>query len=185
MLILLSPSCKKGSFLEEKGELTILHLEGSPYERGQAHGRLLKEEIRETISAWKQEVEGEFLCEFDTVLSRFFSASKFEQDLRKDHPDLLEEVRGISESSGIPYRSLLAFQLSEEMFTVLDQQARLHCTAIGITKTDSTPTLLAQNMDPPAFLHGHAFVMHIIPGKDKPESYIFTVPGLLGMTRIE
>ncbi len=182
LLILLSSSCKNKSYLESQGELSILHLKGSPYERGQAHGLLLKEEINETISAWRQEVESEFSVEFDTVVSRFFSATSFQSDLKKSHPDLIREVLGLSQGAGLPFTTMLAFQLSEEMFTLLDQQARLHCTAIGIAKTDSTPTLLAQNMDPPPFLHGHAFVMHIIPKKNESESFVFTVPGLLGMT---
>ena len=46
-LLMVSPSCKKESFLEQRGELSILQLEGTPFERGQAHGLLLKQEIHE------------------------------------------------------------------------------------------------------------------------------------------
>jgi hypothetical protein len=183
-LALLPHSCKENGFLENRGDLTILHLKGSPYDRGQLHGQLLRQEILETISGWKREVENEFQCSIDTVIARLFSVTTYEAELRNNHPDLLEEVRGISESSGIDYRTLLAFQLSEEMFTVLDQDPSLKCTAIGIAGTDSFPTLLAQNMDPPQFLHGHPFVMHIIPGRGEPESFVFTVPGLLGMSGV-
>lgn len=175
-------SCKNKSYLEQRQNLTILHLEGTAYDRGQAHGLLLKDEIHSTIASWKQEVENEFELAFDTVLERFLRQTDFEEDMAHSAPGLLDEVRGISASSGIPFKTMLAFQLSEEMFTLLDREARLHCTSMGIANTDSTPCLLAQNMDPPPFLHGHPMVMHIIPPGNKPEAYIFTVPGLLGMT---
>jgi hypothetical protein len=63
----------------------------------------------------------------------------------------------------------------------MKKDGRSHCTSIGKARTDSTPTILAQNMDPPQFLHGHPVVLHIIPGNGAPECYVFTAPGLLAL----
>jgi len=174
-------SCKKGSYLEHIDELTILHLKGTPYERGAAHGQMMKPEIHETISSWKKEVECTFHCDFYTVIGEFFDSSNYRESIEQLDPDLLEEVYGMSESAKIDFSILLAFQMSEELFTALDQDARSNCTSIGRARTDSGPTLLAQNMDPPRFLHGHTIVLHIIPENGDPECFVFSVPGLLGL----
>jgi Acyl-coenzyme A:6-aminopenicillanic acid acyl-transferase len=175
------PSCKNASYLERRDGLTIVHLEGTPFERGAAYGQLLKEEIHETIMAWKEEVESTFHCDFHTVIGEFFDSTNYRECIEAFDPDLLDEVYGMSESCRIDFLSLMAFQMSEELFISLDQNARSKCTSIGSGLSDSTSSLLAQNMDPPHFLHLHPLVMHIIPENGAPESYVFSVAGLFGL----
>ena len=174
-------SCKSGSYLEQKDGLTILHLKGSPYERGAAYGQLLKKEIHETIGKWKCEVELVFERDFEQLIDEFFSLSSYLESIESVDPDLLDEVFGMSEATTIDYKVLLAFQMSEELFTILDQEAHSNCTSIGMAGTDSSACILGQNMDPPQFLHGHPIVLHIIPENGDPGALIFTAPGLLGL----
>jgi len=179
-LICLMSSCRDRSYMESLNGLEVLHLKGDPYKRGLAHGELLREEIGLSISSWKKEVEEEFDASFEELLGRFYEISSFTESIQNYDPDLLDEVDGIAEGSGINVKTLLAFQMSEEFSTLLNGETH-KCTSLGYYGSDTTITLLAQNMDPPLFLHGHPFVMHVIPGDGKPEQFIFTVPGLLGL----
>lgn len=174
-------SCKTGSYLELRDELTIVHLKGTPYERGAAYGQMLKQEIHETIAKWKQEVESNCQQDLTEVIDEFFSSTKYRESIELLDPDLLDEVFGMSESSKIDFNILLAFQMSEELFTVICQDPRSRCTSIGKTRTDTSASILGQNMDPPQFLHGHPILLHIIPENGDPESLVFSVPGLLGL----
>ena len=174
-------SCNRGSYLEISEGITIVHLRGTPYERGAAHGQLLKKEIHESISKWKQELESVFERDFGELIDEFFRTTTFLESIESIDRDLLDEIFGMSETSLIEYKILLAFQMSEELFTVLDQEARSNCTSIGIVGEGSKTSLLGQNMDPPEFLHGHPIVLHIVPENETPECLIFSVPGLLGL----
>ena len=181
LMITVLSSCSTGSYLEMSGGIPIVHLKGTPYERGAAHGQMLKEEIHESISKWEQELESVFERDFEELIDEFFNTTSYLESIETVDPELLDELFGMSETSLIAYKILLAFQMSEELFTVLDQEARSNCTSIGKAGTDSTACMLGQNMDPPQFLHGHPIVLHIIPDNGNPESLIFSVPGLLGL----
>ena len=48
--------------------------------------------------------------------------------------------------------------------------------------SDSTrPAILAQNMDPPIFLHGFPTLLHIKDSITGIESYVYTFPGFIGL----
>jgi len=174
-------SCNTDSYIEHYQRLTIVHLKGTPFERGAAYGQMLDKEIHETVKRWKEVVESTSGREFQEVLDDFFSSTSFRQDMERTDPDLLDEVYGLSESCRIGFQTLLAFQMSEELFTVMDEGAGSNCTSIGRAGTDSTATVLAQNMDPPEFLHGNPILLHIIPENGDPQCLLFSVPGLFGL----
>lgn len=181
ILLLTLPSCRYGSYKEWINGLEVIHLKGSPYERGAAYGHILKKEIHETISSWSREVESTFQRDLSTVIDEFFENSSYRESIKLHDPDLLDEIYGMSESAKIDFPTLLAFQMGEELFTLLEEENPVKCTCVGRAPTASRASILAQNMDPPQFLHGHPVVLHIIPSNGEPESYIFTVPGLLAM----
>jgi len=176
--------CNKLGKIEKNNNLTVLHLEGTPYERGLAHGQLLREEIKIIVSKWEKVVEENNSKSFDSIISDFFDNTTYVEIIKKTCPDLLEEVYGISEGSGIKYETILAFQMSEEIDALSDELNNKHCTAIGINRTDTEPTFLAQNMDPPKFLHAYPTLLHIIDNETKLESYVFTFPGFVGLNGV-
>lgn len=180
-LTLLVSSCRFGSRREWINGIEVVHLQGTPYERGAAYGHIMKKEIHESIARWDREVQSTFGCELLPVVNAFFSSCKIRESVELHDPHLLEEVYGMSEASGIDYSILLAFQMSEELFTLLAGEHPVKCTSVGRSPTDSTSSILAQNMDPPQFLHGHPIVLHQIPSNGDPECFVFTVPGLLGL----
>ena len=77
VLIFFLQSCTKKSYLENDNGLEVLHLSGSPVERGQAHGTLLREEIASSVDRWKTEVEQVFQCDLDTAIGEFFASTTY------------------------------------------------------------------------------------------------------------
>lgn len=182
--VILLNSCDSKRNIEHINGLTILHLSGTPYEQGYAHGQLLQSEIDSTLSKWKKEVEQTHDTDLKSVIADFFESTKFIDDIRAHCPDLLDEVRGIADGSRIDFETILAFQLSEEMDAPITDKAAKHCTSVSINANDTNPTFLAQNMDPPYFLHGFPTLLHIIDKENNIESYVYTFPGFIGLTGI-
>jgi len=172
-------ACSNKSRVEYNDKLTILHLFGTPYERGVFHGKTLKNEIGKITGKWINEVENNGKINFDTVILEFYSTTTIVDSLKKYTPELLNEVKGISDGCEIKYETILAFQLSEEIEWFLNEKKGNKCTAISINKSAKGPTIVAQNMDPPLYLHGFPIVLHII--EDEVDSYIYTFPGFIGL----
>lgn len=177
--------CNQKSNFNQIDNLTVLHLTGSYYKQGLEHGRFLRIEINDIIGRWKKEVESAYNQNFKEVVENFFITTSY-IDVIKDYcPELLDEVLGMSEGSGIEYETLLAFQMSEEMDALSDDPVAGVCTSISVCNngsvTSSVPSILAQNMDPPKYLHGHPTLLHITDKKNDLESYIYTFPGFIGL----
>jgi isopenicillin-N N-acyltransferase-like protein len=85
----------------EKAGLTVVYLTGTPYEIGLAHGKLCRKEILEVnrpIFEYYQKIS-------DDSQSQWITRSK---KLEKHIPiEYIEEMRGISEGSGIEYDKIL------------------------------------------------------------------------------
>ena len=171
--VFLGLSCNAPQVSKEiRGDLTVLHLDGKPYDRGFQYGQLMKAEIRQVISAWKSELPvppdqypREILLHYREIAENYA-------------PDILMEVQGIAEGSGIAFDELFAFQASEEMENVTPAGGK-YCTSVSTNLPLNDPVIVAQNMDAPAFLHGHPLLLHIIePGL---ETFIFTSPGLIAL----
>lgn len=105
-------------FLEMQQGQSILHLQGTPYERGLQHGSLLKEEIQRNIATYidqnKSPIPGrvdEFMKNIPLLLS--FVPEHFK-----------EEMEGLSAGSGVPLEKIIALNLFPEMF---------HCSGITVS----------------------------------------------------
>jgi len=174
--------CTSDQSVEKIEDLTILHLIGNDYQRGLKHGQILQAQIVEIVKRWKTEVEKTYEMDFDKVVTHFYENTGFMEQINIYCPDLLDEIRGISDGSGIDYETMLAFQLSEEIDALSDKLKGNHCTSISFNRKEDNPTLLAQNMDPPEFLHGFPTLLHMMDDANETETYIYTVPGFLGLT---
>jgi hypothetical protein len=148
-------------------ELPVLHLNGTAYENGVQHGKLLKKEINELISLWKQDLEEKYKIPADTFLKIFLDSTSYIPSIKKWTPDLLDEIKGISVGSGIDFNTIFAFQLLDEIWT----NARLiiipyHCTSVGVNnyKKNEGSNYIAQNIDITPFYHGFEVLLYI---KDK------------------
>jgi hypothetical protein len=117
-------------------------LEGSPYNRGFYHGKTLKKYIIELTQKWKKYINRAFKIEADLYIKKFLEKTDFMPAIKKWAPELLEEIKGISDGSGIHFNTIYAFQLLDEIWVHgRDVLANHHCTSIGINRQGEKPTL--------------------------------------------
>jgi isopenicillin-N N-acyltransferase-like protein len=167
--------------LSNKKDLRVVVLEGPPYNRGLMHGKTLKKEINELVRLWKADLEKVYKMKADTFISNFLKKTDFTKAIKKWTPELLEEVRGISEGSGIDFNTIYAFQLIDEIWANGDDIAAEHCTSIGVNRRGENPTFVAQNMDIPLFYHGYQTLLHIKHSGSDLESFVLTAPGVIAL----
>lgn len=168
----------------EQPKLRVIELEGSPYERGLKHGQVLKEEIETVIRNWMATTEALTGKRFKDLQVEFLKNARYKDSIFKWNPALFSEVEGIAEGSGSDLETIFLFQISEEFDSYLSSTNQYGCTAIGIDKSDAAPCYVAQNMDPPEFLHGFPILLHIKQNNTDLESYVFTSPGLIALNGI-
>ncbi len=145
-------------------DLPILHLNGTSFENGFQHGKLLKKEINELIGLWKQDLEASYQMPADTFINEFLDSTNYLPSIKNWTPELLEEVKGISKGSGVDFNTLFAFQLVDEIWT----NGRLirtphHCTSIGVNNyiKDGGTNWNAQNIDMPTYYHKFPILLDI------------------------
>lgn len=163
--------------------LPILHLNGTAYENGLLHGKLLQKEINELVGLWKQDLEEKYQIPADTFINIFLDSTNYIPSIKKWTPELLEELKGISKGSGVNFHTLFAFQLIDEIWT----NARLiniphHCTSIGINnyKKDGSSNIIAQNIDITPFYHGFEILLDIKNSNSGTRKLVTTFAGYLG-----
>lgn len=163
--------------------LPILHLNGTPYENGFQHGKLMKNRIIELVGLWKNDIEKNYHISADKFITTFLDSTDYIPAIKKWTPDLLEEIKGISDGSGINLNTILAFQLIDEIWT----NARLiniqhHCTSVGINnyKKDGSPNYIAQNIDITPFYHGFEIILDIKDKKTGSRKLVTTFAGYIG-----
>jgi isopenicillin-N N-acyltransferase-like protein len=167
------------SQLVRKGNLRVLELQGTPYERGRTHGQTLKQEIQELINRWKANIEKSFSVPAETYIRKLLDASDFQLAVERWTPGLLDEVRGIADGAGVDFQTTYAFQLIDETWVMNDDLDLSKCTTIAARKRGDTPAFVAQNLDIPSFYHGFQTVLRIRGSDEEPEALVFTIPGIV------
>jgi isopenicillin-N N-acyltransferase-like protein len=163
--------------------LPILHLNGTPYENGFQHGKIMKSRIIELVELWKNDIEKKYQISADTFIKTFLDSTDYFPAIKKWTPDLLEEIKGISAGSGIDFNTIFAFQLNDEIWT----NARLiniphHCTSVGINnyKKDGSSNYIAQNIDITPFYHGFEILLDIKDKNTDSRKLVTTFVGYIG-----
>jgi isopenicillin-N N-acyltransferase like protein len=163
--------------------LPILHLNGTPYENGFQHGAIMKNRIIKLIRLWRKDIEDNYQIPADEFIKMFLDSSDYISAIKKWTPDLLEEIKGISAGSGIDFKTIFAFQLTDEIWT----NARLiniphHCTSVGINnyKKDGSPNYIAQNIDITPFYHGFEILLDIKDKNTDSSILVTTFVGYIG-----
>ena len=134
--------------------IKVLVLSGSPRKRGQIHGEELRIEISELIAIWKGELHQKHKVDPEEYIVNFLADTQFEKAVAKWCPDLLEEVKGIAEGSGIDYEVIFGFQAAEEEWWYSRQKefnnsalGSRRCSGLGAYNQEGLPSLVAQNQD--------------------------------------
>ena len=98
-------------------KLPILHLNGTPYENGFQHGKIMRSRIIDLVELWKKDIEKNYQISADIFINTFLDSTDYIPAIKKWTPDLLEEIKGISDGSGIDFNTIFAFQLIDEIWT--------------------------------------------------------------------
>ncbi len=123
----------------------IVELSGTHFEMGYQHGDIMKEQILSTLLFNKNKMEKLWKRNWEEIKSY---SNQFLPYLQKNHPDYIEELRGISEGSRLPFDDILAINCRYEISRKgLDKDNC--CTTIGISKEKSKDghAKLAENWD--------------------------------------
>ncbi len=159
--------------------MQLLHLTGTPRQRGQIHGEQLRDKIASILGLWKVSIEDETGLPSEEYITRFLSETNFLRAIERWVPHLLEEIHGLAEGSGQNFNILLAFQYMDEDWWFRKELGRAHCSAIGVHPPGEAP-LLAQNMDIRRMADGNQVLLHI--ADHGFETYVFSFAGFLGLT---
>ncbi len=164
------------------GKLRYLELSGTPYERGLTHGKALKKEIQEVISLFKKDIAETTQEDPDVFIAKFLEQTDYKTSVQKWTPELMKELQGISEGSGIDLETIFMHQLGDEYWFNTKDVLAHSCSSFGVNKSNDNPSITAQNMDIPEFYHGFQTVIKINDPNSDKETMVLTIPGHLGIT---
>ena len=162
-----------------KGNLRILEVAGTAYERGFRHGELLRNDIHELVRIWKEDLRKTYQMDPDSFIVSFINATNFLPSIKKYTPNLLEELRGIAEGAEVNFNTMYAFQLVDEVWVLGREIADGRCTSFGVRKTENNPTYNAQTLDLPLF-HGYATLLSMKDPEANIKAFVLTFPGFIG-----
>lgn len=157
--------------------MQVLVLEGPPRERGRIHGESLRAEIHALM---ERSSAGASAAEVQSYVEQLTAGAGFLRAAQRWTPELIEELRGIAEGSGLTFEQVFAWQLLDESgwFFKKRHWDDNRCSALGVFG-EGQPTLLAQNADMGRLVDGCMKLLHIKEGDF--EAYSVTIPGVLGV----
>ncbi|MBN1317149.1 MAG: hypothetical protein JXA42_16825 [Anaerolineales bacterium] len=169
----------------EKRQLPVVVLQGTPRERGRIHGETCRDKIRDLIRGWKDRLYQTVGMPADEYLDQFLEDTDFLSAIEKWTPDLVEEIRGISEGAGLDFKTAYAHQLADEEWWYRDKTigcnkgpAGKACSAIGVPRSNAGPTLLAQTLDLPDYYEGYLVLLKI--KYPNHQAMVITEAGVIG-----
>jgi hypothetical protein len=142
------------------------------------------------VGAWRENLAGLVQQNPDEYLRAFTSGTDFTSAINRWTPDLLDEVHGLGEASGIDYATMFAFQLLDEewwyreAFLRTRQEGQAGCTSLGWAGEGDYPAILAQNMDLSSTLDGYQVVLHIVDEQAGIEALVFSIAGLIALNGV-
>ncbi len=164
--------------------MRVLTLEGTPRQRGRQHGEELREMIGRHLDLYRENIQQDTGLDAQAFFDRFYAETDFLPIIEKYTPDLLDEVRGIAEGSGRNFDEVLARQLSDEdpwfrQIVKFGREVPENCSCLGTSETGRS--LIAQNMDSPAYYDGFQMLLRVREPDSDVESLVFTVAGKLSL----
>ncbi len=160
--------------------LRVLVLEGTPWERGLAHGESLRDEIRLGLERWRAVVAAGGIDPTSRV-EALAGGSPYAATVASRCPELLEEVRGVAVGAAITSAEALLLNLMDEEWWFREGE-EAGCSVLAGPRADGTP-MLAQNMDLPIWMDGLQTVLRIRnPGEGaETERVVLSAAGMIGL----
>jgi len=158
----------------------VLEISGTPRQRGRAYGEGLRPLIAERDRSWRREIETRTKISAEDFIEDFLQRTNFTPAIERWTPDLLEEVKGIAEGSGLSYRAILAAQFMDEEWW-FRRQYRNHCSSFGAAARDGHPALVGQTMDLPNWMDGFQTLLLIRGARPGLDAYVVTAAGMIAL----
>jgi isopenicillin-N N-acyltransferase-like protein len=174
-------------------ELTVLDLGSDPKERGNIHGRTMRQQIRDNYATYVERFEAGG-AKLPAVLEQSDAWAAF---IARDNPEYSDEMRGVASGAGLSLTEIamlnaryeLAYCVFGSEAESINRQAGLEqegCTAFGLMPemTESGHTIIGQSWDWLERVRGRVFMMRVRrsteSGKGKPDFVGFTEAGIVG-----
>ena len=159
------------------GKFPVVEASGTPYEIGIAHGKGAAELIKKNVEMYKSMFMDYSGVPWDKAVRH---AMTFIPTITSYDADLMEELRGVADGSGLPLEYIMALNLRSE---VVFQGAMIDgCTALALTaeKTKDGHTLLAQNWDWRVVVREGCILLRIKQARPKSDIDMITEAGIIG-----
>src|SRR5262249_52829544 len=163
-----------------QGKLKVIVLEGSPYNRGLVYGKTMKDDIRQLMKRWKDNLRESYKMDPDLFIKKFYARTDYIAAMKKWTPDLIEEVKGLADGVGVDPETMFVFQFVDEYWVNGEDIAAEKCSAMGVPRRGSRPAMVAQNLDIEGFNDGAQVVLHVKHADSNLESFVFTLAGMIG-----
>ena len=136
-----------------------IHASGSNYNLGFTHGSLAKEKVAGTIYYYKQKFEKIWGCPWDKI--KEFS-NQYYHVIQSNFPQYLDELRGISDGSDMPFDDILAINCHYEIARK-GGISEHSCSVIGVNCTRSADgnSYIAENWDYAVFQKNNSIILKL------------------------
>ncbi|WP_316901190.1 C45 family peptidase [Pseudodesulfovibrio indicus] len=168
----------------------VIELSGAPFDMGLAHGRALKDLIREFVDSVTEvhRMNNGYLSVDKSPLETF--CMKNLGFLEKFSPDLVKEMRGIAEGAGVTFREILYLNsfLELEDLRAPSVGARVlpdglwGCTTFNVTNDagEGGRAYIGQTYDMEKYYEKFLCLLRITPEKG-PSQLVVSFAGILGL----
>jgi isopenicillin-N N-acyltransferase-like protein len=164
-------------------DLTPVRLGGTPFERGQAHGRALRGQVHAHVDAWLGALRGAGVGEPRAYVEGMLAATDFLTAIRRHTPDLLAEVEGVAAGAEAPFDLIFGLQLLDEEWAhrvrTRNAQPLEKCSSVAVATSEDA--WIGQNMDLGTYTDGAQAVLAIGASGEQPAALVFTTAGMIGL----
>jgi isopenicillin-N N-acyltransferase-like protein len=164
--------------------LQVVDAGGDARTRGQVIGTALKDRIGAHLAAWRAMLTASAGGDVDAYLAAMLRETDFASAIRRNTPDLLEEVEATAAAAGVAPDTLFALQLLDEEWAYRVRRAAGRapdkCSSLSIVTRDG-PTWIGQNMDLGDYTDGHQVLLRIGAEGGRPEALVFSIAGMIGL----
>jgi predicted choloylglycine hydrolase len=158
----------------------VLLLVGSPYDRGLAHGKQLKDQIHELVRLWKADIQKRYNADPDLFIAHFVQKTDYVTAIKKWAPEILDEIKGIGDGAEIDFNTMFVFQFVDEYWAQGERIAQGRCSSLGFSAGDGQPAYVAQTNDLETFRDGFQVVLRIRQLGSDLETLVHSNVGCIG-----
>lgn len=148
-----------------------IEVSGSHFEIGQQIGDYLKEELQGFVATSWDRIAQTLTLRRETILNVIRQSTLFVRDWA---PDLLDELSGAAETSGLSFDDLMFLQIRNQLTADMDSG----CTSFSLRNEQQQISLIGQNWDNDPALDAFTVVLTRRPN-DKPTFMTVTQAGLI------